>query len=157
MLRSSSGPGCHPFTVITAVRICSGVLVIVLCITILLLPLTLMRKQDEEGKQRKRDYEREWYRTKGRQKRIDANKRWEEKKVAEFKQIKSTLKCNRCPENHPACLEFHHTDPTIKEGNVGESIRKWSTKRLLAEIEKCEVLCANCHRKEHYKISPQSL
>jgi ribosomal protein S21 len=25
-----------------------------------------------------------------------------------------------------------------------------SLKRLKAEIEKCEVLCANCHAKEHY-------
>lgn len=102
-----------------------------------------------KNKEDKRAYERNWCKTKGKQKRLDANKRWEEKKIKEFKKIKSTLKCNRCPENHISCLEFHHRDPSKKEGNVGQIMSRCSTKKLLEEIEKCEVLCANCHRKEH--------
>lgn len=56
--------------------------------------------------------------------------------------------CTRCPENHPACLDFHHLDPTIKEFSISGQ-RGCSLETLQAEIAKCIVLCANCHRKEH--------
>jgi len=102
-------------------------------------------------KEEKREYERNWYKTIGKEKRKIANKRWEIKKLEEYKLLKTTLKCNRCGETHIACLEFHHLDPTEKEGNIGHICRRYSTERLKREMEKCEVLCANCHRKEHYK------
>ena len=56
--------------------------------------------------------------------------------------------CKTCDEKDPACLDFHHRDPNTKEGHIGE-FRKFGMKRLLAEIAKCDVLCANCHRKHH--------
>jgi len=102
-------------------------------------------------REKQREYERKWYQTIGKEKRKIANKRWADKKVEEFKELKANLQCARCGENHIACLEFHHTDPTKKEGNVSQMAKKLSTKKLLEEIEKCIVLCANCHRKEHYQ------
>ena len=54
-----------------------------------------------------------------------------------------------CGENHISCLEFHHLDPTVKEGAVSNLIRV-SFERALKEIEKCIVLCSNCHKKEHW-------
>lgn len=58
--------------------------------------------------------------------------------------------CIRCGEKHPACLDFHHRNGKLnKLGNIGQ-IRRYSFPRILAEIEKCDVLCANCHRKHHY-------
>jgi hypothetical protein len=104
-----------------------------------------------KSKEDKKAYEKKWYQTIGREKRQLANKRWENKKIEEFKKIKSTLKCEICNESHIACLEFHHLDPSEKEGNVGQVARSFSTKRLMEEISKCIILCANCHRKEHYK------
>jgi len=56
--------------------------------------------------------------------------------------------CIKCGEMDASCLDFHHRDPAEKEGHIGE-FRKFGMKRLLAEIEKCDVLCANCHRKFH--------
>lgn len=65
--------------------------------------------------------------------------------------IKSTSGCSRCPEKDPACLDFHHTDPKTKSFTLaGIRQRSPSLKLLMAEIEKCEVICANCHRKEHH-------
>ncbi|QCC55843.1 homing endonuclease associated repeat-containing protein [Natronorubrum bangense] len=59
--------------------------------------------------------------------------------------------CNRCAEQDPACLDFHHVDEDEKEMAVGKMISfGYSRDRIKAEIEKCIVLCANCHRKEHY-------
>lgn len=73
--------------------------------------------------------------------------------IAWYKEFKSTLICSRCPENDPCCLQFHHTDPSTKEVTLVMAIRKgWSRKKFLAEVAKCEVLCANCHFKEHHRL-----
>lgn len=92
-------------------------------------------KQTAEQKQRARD------RIKRRQKELRV---W-------FKEYKSHLKCSRCPEDFWACLEFHHKNSDNKEiilSRVAEN--GWSIERIKKEIAKCEVLCANCHRKEHF-------
>ena len=69
-----------------------------------------------------------------------------------FVSLKSSLVCARCGEDHPGCLQFHHADPTQKEIGVSDAVRRgWSRKRILAELAKCEVLCANCHAKHHAK------
>jgi hypothetical protein len=62
------------------------------------------------------------------------------------------VQCIRCPENDPVCLVFHHRNPDEKEINVTTAVNNgWSRQRILKEIEKCDVLCANCHAKEHDK------
>jgi hypothetical protein len=46
---------------------------------------------------------------------------------------------------HPAALHFDHLPGTVKRAEVGR-LRGWTTwRRLLEEIAKCEVVCANCH------------
>lgn len=74
-----------------------------------------------------------------------------QKEIAQwFRDFKKTLGCNRCGENHWACLEFHHKDPKEKEFMLYQVVSNgWSKKKILKEVAKCEVLCANCHRKEH--------
>jgi hypothetical protein len=60
--------------------------------------------------------------------------------------------CSRCTEDNPACLEFHHVDEADKEMQIGRMVTHgYSRERIEEEIEKCIVLCANCHRKEHYE------
>jgi len=59
----------------------------------------------------------------------------------------STHPCIKCGESDPHALEFHHTrgNKTIE---VSKLIGRGSSlETLKAEIEKCDVLCANCHRK----------
>lgn len=69
-----------------------------------------------------------------------------------FWEYKSTLKCNRCPENHPSCLDFHHLDPEGKDNGISKMIQNnYKQEEVMKEIAKCEVLCSNCHRKEHWK------
>ena len=60
--------------------------------------------------------------------------------------------CSRCPEKHVACLEFHHLDPSQKDITLSMSATNgWSFERIEKEAAKCILLCANCHRKEHYE------
>ena len=72
--------------------------------------------------------------------------------------LKSNLKCNRCVEDHIACLQFHHKDPNQKEITITQAVASgWSKNRIRDEMAKCEVLCANCHAKEHHlNVSPQN-
>lgn len=54
--------------------------------------------------------------------------------------------CIICGETDIRVLEFDHVTPETKSFNIGDrSNRTWPT--LLKEIEKCRVLCANCHRR----------
>ena len=68
-----------------------------------------------------------------------------------YKDYKSQLICRVCGESHPACLDFHHKDEN-KECGISRMVYKGcSIDNIKTEINKCTVLCANCHRKEHYK------
>lgn len=61
------------------------------------------------------------------------------------------VECIRCGENHPACLDFHHKDPSTKSFPIGSIHGQgWGEARIRKETEKCDVLCSNCHRKEHW-------
>jgi hypothetical protein len=74
------------------------------------------------------------------------------KELAEwFYTYKATQACERCRENDSACLDFHHRDPAKKSDALGRAIwlNGWNRERVLKEIAKCTVLCANCHRKFH--------
>ena len=61
--------------------------------------------------------------------------------------------CVDCGEDDPVVLEFDHVDPATKSANVADAISRlgWGMTRLVAEIEKCQVRCCNCHRKRTWK------
>lgn len=58
-------------------------------------------------------------------------------------------KCVRCGyDKHPAALAFHHRDPFQKEFTIGSvANRAWNV--IVLELDKCDLLCANCHCIEH--------
>lgn len=60
--------------------------------------------------------------------------------------------CKRCGRKYPDyVMDFHHRVPSEKTWEIGRS-KLISVERLLKEIKKCDVYCANCHRiieKEH--------
>lgn len=58
--------------------------------------------------------------------------------------------CEECGERDPRKLEYDHKDPSVKVGTISRLILdgySWTSPTLRAEISKCRVLCANCHRK----------
>ncbi len=97
---------------------------------------------------------------KNRMNRYHINKKKEIEVKIRYKQglkdfidsIKSTLKCELCGEDNPIVLDFHHLDPSEKDFTLSDAVRlSKSKKKILNEISKCMVLCANCHRIIHYK------
>ena len=53
--------------------------------------------------------------------------------------------CVDCGETNPIVLDFDHIDPTTKTSNVPR-LTRYSWRRVIEEMQKCEVRCANCHR-----------
>ena len=63
-------------------------------------------------------------------------------------------RCGRC--GYDRCmeaLEFHHRDPLRKDFSISEKgyTRSWVSVRR--ELDKCEILCANCHRETHVQLA----
>ena len=61
-------------------------------------------------------------------------------------------KCERCDyDKYPDVLEFHHRDPEEKEANWTKMrLRSWD--KIQQELDKCDLLCANCHREVHIQM-----
>jgi len=56
--------------------------------------------------------------------------------------------CVDCGENDIRVLELDHIDPSSKRFNISQAVRLgFSWNDVLAEIKKCRILCANCHKK----------
>ena len=57
--------------------------------------------------------------------------------------------CSVCGySKYYGALHFHHRDPSTKEANWTK-IRLWTWNKVLTELDKCDLLCANCHAEEH--------
>lgn len=62
-------------------------------------------------------------------------------------------RCVRCSLKHDgkneAMFDFHHLDPEHKDGTLSSMLSNKSWKVVEAELEKCVLLCSNCHRMVH--------
>lgn len=66
--------------------------------------------------------------------------------LTEYKQLR---KCERCGDKRYYVLEFHHLHS--KKNNIANMIANANSwERILKEIEKCQLLCANCHKEVHW-------
>jgi len=62
-------------------------------------------------------------------------------------------KCSICGYNRClAALDFHHKDESSKEFGLSQNGMTRSWEKTKKEVEKCILLCANCHREVHAKI-----
>lgn len=118
-----------------------------------------MARKSEEAKQRARDRANEWYR-KNRERAAESKRRHRSVNpsiyrghVARYKKTRRQLICEYkldrgCAicgyRDHPDALHFDHLPGNDKNGNISQIYRN-SWQDVLKEIEKCQVLCANCH------------
>jgi hypothetical protein len=57
--------------------------------------------------------------------------------------------CNRCDATDPRCLDFHHPDG--KAAGIARMVADTQPREAIRrELDRCELLCANCHRREHH-------
>jgi predicted HNH restriction endonuclease len=65
------------------------------------------------------------------------------------KAFKDTCGYSKCE----SALEFHHLNPNEKDFNIS-SIRQLSnfTEKIKNELDKCILVCSNCHREIHSNI-----
>ena len=91
-------------------------------------------------KERNKEYQREW----------SAIRRKE--RSAYLRAYKMEQGCDICGyKGSPAALDFHHRDPSEKKFTISNNLSSRNWDSILAEINKCDILCANCHRIEHDK------
>lgn len=48
-----------------------------------------------------------------------------------------------------AALEFHHLDPNEKDFGIASSGATRTFEKIKVELDKCIMVCANCHREIH--------
>lgn len=73
--------------------------------------------------------------------------RWRRIKAEEVARMGGV--CQDCRDSfHPDVFDFHHEDPATKEFQWTR-LRLFSAQRRRAELAKCVLLCANCHRLRH--------
>jgi len=106
-------------------------------------------KDKSVRKSKHKEYSRKHYEGNYAKRREELNARRQELK-GEWLKYKATLKCTACGFDHIAALDFHHEDPTQKEHNINRLVSDGRFKKAYEEIEKCIVLCANCHRIHHW-------
>ena len=96
-----------------------------------------------------------------RKQHYENNKQYYKDKAKAYRQAgrdclneyKSHLICSECGESRWWLLDFHHTNPSEKDCEVSKLID--APNKLKKELEKCIVLCANCHRHLHYTLFRQ--
>lgn len=64
-------------------------------------------------------------------------------------------KCNKCGwSGDISCFDFHHKDPTLKEFTLqANNMSSTSWEKIKAELDKCVLVCSNCHRTIHSNYS----
>ncbi|HEX8024873.1 MAG TPA: hypothetical protein VF484_01585 [Candidatus Limnocylindrales bacterium] len=87
-----------------------------------------------------------------------AKSRYIERKRARWRTDASLLDairnvpCMDCGERLPPwAMEFDHRDPATKTGTVTQMIGRASLNRLLAEVDRCDIVCTNCHRDRTFR------
>jgi hypothetical protein len=104
--------------------------------------------------ERKREYQNNWVKAKRQQPGNPVAKTTRRRITSIYRKyyaLKASLSCERCGFSHPAALTFHHIDPLDKKMPVANMVGggyTWS--QIEKEMQKCIVLCANCHAMEHW-------
>lgn len=78
-----------------------------------------------------------------------ASERRHSKCIKLVNKIKKQYGCSFCGEQEPCCLDFHHKNPKEKHDNVSLYVSRKNLIKIISEINKCIVVCSNCHRKIH--------
>ena len=77
---------------------------------------------------------------------VARTRRYRARKLEWIRDVKSQP-CMDCGGTFPPeCMDFDHRPGEVKSFHVSDKGRAFSPARVLAEIAKCDLVCANCHR-----------
>lgn len=83
--------------------------------------------------------------------RIEQGRAHRQRASQQLASYKIARGCSRCGYRIcAAALHFHHRDPALKEFRLTAAQFASQSPRVLAEIAKCVLLCANCHFEAHH-------
>jgi hypothetical protein len=79
--------------------------------------------------------------------------------IEQYKKAGSCIDCGLPGREFPYVLDFDHIDgQALKKFNIGSWSRSvLSIKAIEREIQKCELVCANCHRKRTFSRKKSGL
>jgi hypothetical protein len=105
----------------------------------------------------RRDYAAEHYQ-KNKARRRAQNERRQAEFLVWYTSLKAGKPCADCGRTfHPVAMHWHHLPGTRKKASLGDLAKRGSRKRVLEEIAKCELICANCHAVRTFVRSKHSL
>jgi hypothetical protein len=89
---------------------------------------------------------------------MEEARRLRRKKHKEYILEKKQVPCQDCGGIFPEyCMDFHHLDEKSKSQSLKNEQKsftniacRWGKNKIDEELEKCVVLCANCHRIRHH-------
>ena len=79
------------------------------------------------------------------------NRRQKKKNKAFVDRVKRMFSCVDCGESDPVVLEFDHVKGEKRRAIADMVSNYYSVKTIKDEIRKCEIRCANCHRKKTHE------
>ena len=107
-------------------------------------------KNSELAKRKKHESYKRYY-AKNKEKYYENSKKQSEKIRRQIDEIKS-VPCLDCGNTFlPCVMDFDHRDRTAKVDDISTLIRRGNWSILMAEIEKCDIICSNCHRVRTYE------
>lgn len=116
-------------------------------------------KDPERRKEYHAKYMREVWYPKNRNKHISYVRRNKQRVtdfIDQYKRARSCIDCGFSGKEFPYVLDFDHIGgSTTKKFNIGSwSHSVLSIESIEREIQKCELVCANCHRKRTFSEKP---
>lgn len=110
-------------------------------------------KDASRRKSYQKKYHEGWYAQNGdhRRQQVRDRRRKLKQRYRAYKETLSCCECGHSGKDNAWSLDFDHIDPDNKVASVSHLVTSgYGWERVMEEIEKCRVLCANCHRKKGY-------
>tara|TARA_B100002019_G_C20868201_1_gene402687 strand:+ start:52 stop:552 length:501 start_codon:yes stop_codon:yes gene_type:complete len=104
--------------------------------------------------EKRRQYKQEHHQKTKKKKRKQQNQLKDKRKIFILEEMqKRGNKCAKCGFSDIRALDWHHLDPSKKVDSISNLERnRVSMNKLQSELDKCELVCANCHRIEEERL-----
>jgi 5-methylcytosine-specific restriction endonuclease McrA len=99
------------------------------------------------------EHQREYGRKYHKENKEAVSQRKRSKRIERYRQLveANNSECSDCgiSDMPDGFFDFHHIDPSKKERSISAMLSSAKFDKVLEELQKCVMLCPNCHRKRH--------